>query len=120
MFSLKKNDTSISSLQLMIESAMAFPDPTEASKQTSPSYILLIFISAEPESFISINSVRSSHRTPMRPFRLHSLYDKHDCVSIEGSATAVIIIYGLWNPWSCQPIKEYVGIVLKTLKTIAA
>lgn len=119
MFLLKKNDTSIFSLQLMIESAMAFPDPTEASKQT-PSYILLIFISAEPESFISINSVRSSHGTPMCPFRLHSLYDKHDCVLIEGSATAVIIIYGLWNPWSCQPIKEYVGIVLKTLKTIAA
>lgn len=37
MFSLKKNDMSIFSLQLMIESAVAFPDPTEASKQTSPS-----------------------------------------------------------------------------------
>lgn len=73
MFSLKKNDTSIFSLQLMIESAVAFPDPTEASKQTSPSYILLTFISAEPESFISINSIRSSYRTPMCLFQAPQL-----------------------------------------------
>lgn len=65
-----------------------------SSFQANISLHFTALISVQTENFISVTSVRCSHRTFIHSFRLHSSYDKHKCMLAEGPATAVIIVTG--------------------------